>query len=58
MGSHVEQRADSWRKLVKLVGACEEGGKGKERRERKREGEEESEGMSVRGRGEEGGSKE
>ena len=37
---------------MKLVGACEEGGKGKERRERKREGEEESEGMSVRGRGE------
>ena len=36
MSSHVEQRADSWRKLVKLVGGCEEGGKGKERRERKR----------------------
>ena len=43
---------------MKLVGACEEGGKGKERRERKREGEEESGRMSVRGRGEEGGSKE
>ena len=38
---------------MKLVGACEEGGKGKERRERKRrrerEGKEESERMSVRG---------
>ena len=40
MGSHIEQRADRWRKLVKLVGACEGGrrrGKGgreeKERRE-------------------------
>ena len=37
MGSHIEQSIDSWRKLVKLVGACEEG---RERGKGKREGEE------------------
>ena len=46
MGSHVEQSIGSWRKLVKLVGACEEG------RER---GKGEREGREGRGRkGEEG----
>jgi len=25
VGSHVEQGADSWRKLVQLIGACEGG---------------------------------